>query len=309
LGGAWAWLFFRSNHYYSGIPFQQTEVPVYLLDKQTIFKFCLPLAVATGLMWLQNTGYRFIVGGFWGVKELGILVVGLGISSQLWSIIESLAMQFLGPYLYRHITNSKSDAQSGQALSDYINSLLPVYSVFAGFNAICGTTVLYVLTDVRYHVAAPFIIFGVLIEFARSTTNLWFQASQVKRQTKGVMLPYCLGAIIVCLGAMGTAHFKSGLTGLSIVLVIASIVTCGSMIVIMQRLLPIAIDIPRLMLGLGILAASMALSIISPFKPEGFYQNLVFLLFGGGITSLLVVALLWRSTALSKLLSTSLRSS
>jgi O-antigen/teichoic acid export membrane protein len=141
-------------------------MPVFLLDKQTILKFCLPLAVATGFMWLQNTGYRFVVGGVWGVTELGILVVGLGISAQLWAIVESLAMQFLGPYLYRHITDSKSDVQYGQALSDYMNSLVPVYAVFAGFNAVCGTAVLNVLTDERYHVAAPFVIFGAMIEFA-----------------------------------------------------------------------------------------------------------------------------------------------
>jgi len=308
LGGIGSWLFLRHYHAESMMHSKQSDVAVFLLDKQTIVKFCLPLAVATGFMWLQNTGYRFVVGGVWGVKDLGILVVGLGISAQLWGIIESMAMQFLGPYLYRHITGSNSDVQSGQAISDYMNSLVPVYAVFAGFNAVCGAAILTVLTDARYHVAAPFVIFGAMIEFARATTNLWSNAAQAKRRTVGVMLPYGLGAAVVWAGAIGASHFNTGLTGLSIVLVVAGIVTCGSMIVIMQRLLPISINVPRLAIGLSVMVACFAAAIIVPLRFAGMYQNLFFLLSGGLVTGLLIASLLWRNFSLTRLLSTSLRS-
>lgn len=305
--GAWfAWASLRRFH--AKAPQHQSNFPAYLLDKQTIKTFCLPLAIATGFMWLQNAGYRFVVGGVWGAEELGILVIGLGISAQLWAIIESLAMQFLGPYLYRNITNSKSDVQSGQVLSDYINCLLPVYAAFAGFNAICGVAVLNVLTNVRYHAAVPFVVFGSLIEFARATTNLWSNAAQAKRRTVGVILPYSLGAAVVWLGAIGVTHFKAGLTGLSIVLVVAGIVTCGSMIIIMQRLLPIKINITRCVLGLSIIAGCFAIAIIAPLNFAGLYQNLIVLLTGGTITSLLFAAFLWRNTSLIRLISTTLRS-
>ena len=307
-GATCAWFFLRR---YKAVSLMVSYHPgglVVLLNKQTILKFCLPLAAATGFMWLQATGYRFFVGGVWGVTELGILVIGLGISAQLWAIIESLAMQFLSPYLYRHISDSGSDLQSGQALSDYINVLVPAYAAFAGFNAICGAAILNVLTDARYHVAAPFVIFGALIEFARATTNLWSNAAQAKRRTVGVILPYCLGAAVVWLGAIGLSHFKAGLTGLSIVLVIAGIVTCGTMIVIMQRLLPISINVTRCAVGLSVMVACFAIAIIAPLKSAGLYQNLVMLLSGGVVTSLLMAALLWRNAALTRLLSASLRS-
>ncbi len=308
LGGAGAWLFLRRYQADRGATLHRSDLPVFLLDKQTILKFCLPLSVATGFMWLQNTGYRFVVGGVWGVTELGILVVGLGISTQLWAIIESLAMQFLGPYLYRHITDSKSDAQYGQALSDYMNTLVPVYAIFAGFNAICGAAVLNVLTDKRYHVAAPFVLFGAMIEFARSTTNVWSQAAQAKRRTTRVMLPYGLGAAVVWLGAVGAAHFKTGLIGLSFVLVVAGLVTCVTMILIMQRWLPISISVPRWAVGLGVMAACFAIAIVAPYKPAGLYQNLAMLMSGGVVASLFVAVLLWRNSALTRLLSVSLRS-
>jgi O-antigen/teichoic acid export membrane protein len=148
------------------------ELPT-LLNRQTIILYCLPLAAATGFMWLQNTGYRFLVGGVWGVVELGVLAIGLSISSQLWSIFESLAMQFLNPYFFRHVTEAKTELQSSEVLSDMVNVVWPLYAVFAGFNILFASTLLVVLTDERYHGAVVFVVFGAFIEFARCTTNLW----------------------------------------------------------------------------------------------------------------------------------------
>lgn len=278
------------------------------LNRATVLSFCLPLAAATGFMWLQNTGYRFWVGGIWGVAELGILAVGLGVSAQLTAIIESLAMQFLYPYFARRITNANSDTQTGSALSDLMNVLAPIYAIWAGFNAVCAAALLEVLTDSRYHVAAPFVIFGAMIEFTRCTTNLWSNTARAMRQTKGLIYPYGLGAAVVWLGAIGAAHFEMGLSGLSAVLVIAGLVTCGSMIVLMQRLLPISIDVPRLVLGLTVMGACFAAALVTPMQTIGLYQNLTLLLFGGVVASLLMAATLWRNRALTRLLSASLRS-
>ena len=75
------------------------------LSSSTFIAFCLPLAVATGFMWLQYTGYKFWINGIWGAEELGYLAVGLGITSQLAAIVESLAMQFLYPYFARQISD------------------------------------------------------------------------------------------------------------------------------------------------------------------------------------------------------------
>lgn len=277
------------------------------LNRSTLLTFCVPLAVSTGFMWLQNTGYRFWVGSAWGVSELAILVVGLGVSAQLSAIIESLAMQFLYPYFYRHISHANSDVESGAALSDLINVLLPIYAIWAGLNAVCAAALLEVLTDARYHVAAPFVIFGAMIEFARCATNLWANSARAVRRTKGLILPYGLGAAVVWLGAIGAAHFELKLAGLSSVLVIAGLATCGSMIVVMQRLLPISIDVPRLAIGLSVMAACFAAAITTPIQMIGLYQNLAFLLLVGAFAGLLIVATLWHNRALTRLLSASLR--
>ena len=277
------------------------------LSRSTVLTFCLPLAAATGFMWLQNMGYRFFVGGVLGVTELGILVVGLGISAQLTAIVESLAMQFLYPYFARCIADAKTDSQTSEVLSDLMNVLAPIYAIWAGFNAICAAVLLMVLTDARYHAAIPFVIFGAMIEFMRCTTNLWSNTARALRRTKGLVIPYGLGAAFVWLGAIGVAYFKAGLFELSSVLVVGAIVTCGAMIVIMQRLLLITIDRPRIIFGLVLMSVCFISAIKSPIQTVGFYQSIVILIFSGIVACFLMAVTLWRNLALTRLLSTSLR--
>lgn len=289
------------------VPIESCEIPT-LLNRETILRYCLPLAAATGFMWLQNTGYRFWVGGVWGVTELGILAIGLSISSQLWSIIESLAMQFLNPYFFRHITEKKTDSQTGAVLSDMVNVMWPLYAVFAGFNIFFASSLLMVLTDERYHAAVTFVMLGALIEFARCTTNLWSYAAQIQRRTNKVILPYGLGALIVWLGAFGVSYFDGNIKMLAIALVISGVVTCTVMVVLMQRMLPITLDVRRWVVGSTALIIFCALAVAMPIRNEGLYQNVVLLLLGVCAAGGCMAVLLWRNPALIRLLSVSLRS-
>lgn len=284
-----------------------SQISIKSLDKNTLLTFCLPLAVATGFMWLQNTGYRFWVDSVWGAAELGVLAIGLGVSAQLWSIMESLAVQILYPYFYRHISDTQSDSQSGAALSDLLAVLIPVYAVFAGLNAVCATALLQVLTDERYHIAAPFVILGAIVEFARCVTNLWSNAAQAKRKTKGVILPYGLGALVVWGGAVGSLYFSKHPISLALVLVMGGLLTCFSMIVLMKRLLVLSVDKVRLFIGLIIMLVCFAWAFKMPIQVSGLTQNLVLLGVSGSLAACFMLALLWRNPALSRLLSTSLR--
>ena len=279
-----------------------------LLDRQTILTYCLPLATATGLMWLQNTGYRFWVGGSWGVAELGILVIGLSISAQIWTIIESLSMQFLNPYFFRHITEVKTDVQKSAVLSDMVNVMWPLYAVLAGFNMLFASSLLVVLTDARYHAAITFVMLGVLIEFSRCTANLWSYASQIERRTTQIILPYGLGALVVWLGALGVTYSHGDLIMLAGVLVISGVVICVVMIAMMQRILPVVLDMPRWMASSGVLIICLALVVTLPIQIAGVFNNIVLLLVGLSVSGGCMLALLWRNPALSRLLAVSLRS-
>jgi O-antigen/teichoic acid export membrane protein len=277
------------------------------LDRKTILSFCLPLAAATGFMWLQNSGYRFLVNEVWGAAELGFLVIGLSVSAQLTALIETLAMQFLYPYFVRRLTDAESDAQIGVALSDLMNVLAPIYAIWAGFNAVCAAALLEVLTDARYHVAVPFVIFGAMIEFTRCITNLWSNTARAVRQTRGLIVPYALGAAVVWFGAIVVAHFKMNLIDFSFVLVFAGIVTCAVMIIAMLRLLPITVDVTRWAGGLSIMCMCFAIASATTIRADGLFQSIAILALAGVVSGFFIMALLWRNPALSRLLSVSLR--
>lgn len=283
------------------------SVPI-LLDRQTIVTYCLPLAAATGLMWLQNTGYRFWVGGTWGPAELGLLAVGLSISMQIWVIIETLSMQFLNPYLFRHITEIKSAAQKSAVLSDMVNVMWPIYAVLAGFNLVFASSLLAVLTNERYHAAATFVLLGVLIEFARCTANLWSYAAQIERRTTEYIVPYGLGALIVWLGVAGVSFVHGDIVLMAVVLVISGLVMCAAMVLIMQRVVSVKLDIRRWLVASAMLLICLLSVIFMPIKTEDFIVNIGLIMIGLLVAGCVMFALLWRNPALTRLLAVSLRS-
>lgn len=277
------------------------------LDFATIRKFCFPLAAATGFMWAQSSGYRFWAGGNWGIAELGILVIGLGVSAQLTAIVESLAMQFLYPFFARQISDAGDISKTSAALSDLMNVLAPVYAIWAGFNAVCASVLLHLLTDSRYHSAVPFVLFGAAIEFARCTTNLWSNTGRAIQQTGGLILPYGIGAAIVAIGSFIIEHFHGELIALAGLLVFAGVATCIAMMIQMQKRLSISVRMPRLVFGISVMFGSFSIAIVAPIEAVSIAQSIAILLVIGVLTLCLIVAVLWRNPALHRLLAAPLR--
>ncbi len=277
------------------------------IDIHTVIKFCGPLAAATGFMWLQSTGYRFKVGDIWGISELGILIIGLGVSAQISAIIESLAMQILNPYFYRRISKSKSDLESGMAFSDLLNVLTPVYAISAGLIALCAVILLKLLTDVQYHSAAPFVVYGAMIDFTRCLTNLWSNVAHVKIKTSNIVFPYVLGALVVWAGVIGAGYFEMELLEFPVFLVIAGAVSCVTMVFLMSRMLPVSFDFPRSIASIGIMVLCFLTVFMAPLNVDGIWYQLIVLMLCGITGCFLLWALLWRNIALKRLLSVSLR--
>ncbi len=278
------------------------------LSRSTFLAFCVPLAAATGFMWLQYTGYKFWIDSIWGAKELGYIAVGLGITSQLAAIVESLAMQFLYPYFSRCISDAKSDMQISVALSDLMNVLAPIYAIWAGFNAVCSAALLEILTDSRYHIATRYVIFGALIEYARCTTNLWSNSARAIRRTRGLIPPYALGAVVVLIGAWLSNWYFHSITALAISLVVAGAMTVCTMIFFMQRIIFVSVDVPRYIFGFLIMGLCTWVSIYYPIPGGDLLHNMLTVFIGGVISCLLAAIVLRRNHALGRLLESKLGS-
>jgi len=166
------------------------------LDKKTVIAYCLPLAVATGFMWLQLSGYRFVVESYWGLAQLGYITVGLTLAAQVWAVCESLAMQFLYPYFFKSISDNKY-ASGKQALSDLLNVLGPLYLVLAGVTVIAAPLLIFLLVDEKFSNALLFVMMGGSIECCRALANVFGNAAQVTRKTKSLALPYAAGAFVL----------------------------------------------------------------------------------------------------------------
>jgi len=308
VGALGAGLMLRKCHSNNASSMATVTAVAPLLDKKTIVSYCLPLAMATGLMWLQNTGYRFWVGGAWGAAELGLLAVGLSISAQIWAIIETMSMQFLNPYFFRHITDVKSDSQKSIILSDMVNVMWPVYAVLASFNVIFASSLLKVLTNERYHVAVTFVLLGVFIEFFRCTANLWSYAAQIERCTTKYIWPYGLGALIVWFGTITVTYVNGNIIYIAVVLAISGLLMCAVMLRVMQLMIPVSLDVRRWVAGAAMLLACTVSVIFIPIIIDGFIINIGLIILGLLIASSVMLALLWRNPALTRLLAVTLRS-
>lgn len=162
---------------------------------KSILIFVLPLSVATLFMWLQNSGYRILIEQNIGLEFLGFLGVGMAISGQIASTVESIVMQYFHPLYYQQITNTTLGNRK-IAIEDLINKVLPIYLMLAILLTFLAKYVVEILVDEKYHDAYVFTTFGIWIEFFRMTTNLFGNISQSEMNTKKFMLPYIIGSLI-----------------------------------------------------------------------------------------------------------------
>lgn len=162
---------------------------------KSILIFILPLSIATFFMWLQNSGYRILIEQNISLEFLGFLGVGLSISGQIASTIESIVMQYFHPIYYQQITNATIEYRK-KAIESLINKVLPIYLMLAIFLTFLAKYVVQILVDEKYHGVYVFTAFGIWIEFFRMSANLFGNISQSEMNTKKFMIPYIMGSLL-----------------------------------------------------------------------------------------------------------------
>jgi len=276
------------------------------LDKKTILTYCLPLALATGLMWLQLSGYRFLIEAYWGLTELAFLAIGLQVAGQVWSLVESLATQFLYPLFYRQVSEKEGGPDAEMAFSDLINSLIPVYIVLAGSIISGAPYLLRVLVAPEFQQANIFLMLGAGIEMCRVLGNLFSNAAHVNRKTKSLTVPYAIGATI-SLGfiyIVGEKRMDISWAGIS--LLIGGAMMLLSMALEMHRQIRFSLDVSRCIASFSII---LIMLLIHPFLPMGsdLFESIVTLLCIGLFASIAMMMLLWKNPAVHRLLNVKLR--
>ena len=292
---------------HSDLP-KQNEKKQPLVTRQTITTYCLPLAVGTGFMWLQLSGYRLVVEHYWGLYLLGFLSVGLSLASQIWGLAESLAQQFLYPFFYKRIAVTDSgllgDAASSEALSDLLNVLMPVYVVLIGVTFLGAPYLLKVLVAPQYANAEIFVRLGIVIEFCRVTANILSNAAQVTKNPRSIILPYAAGALVIfIILIIGQRHLE--ISSVAISLVIGALLMLSIMWGLMLKQVKFHPDFKIWFTAL----MTMLMFIVSSYwlpRPSSWFEIILILLVDGLVGLGLLMILLKRSDALQRLLAVNL---
>ena len=214
------------------------------LSKERIKKiliFSFPLGVTTFLMWGQNTAYRFIVDYNYSAEVLGYIAIGLGVSSAVFSSLESISMQYFSPIFLKNILDANKQERI-KAWNNMARQIVPIYILAAFFTLAMSEVLVNILVDNKFHDSYVYTMYGVGIEFFRVMTNLLTNVSQSEYDTTATIKPYLVG-FIVSLGLLSSVDFGTNYFMIPLVLGIAYFLVFIYMYLNMKKLLDIKYDI------------------------------------------------------------------
>lgn len=288
------------------LPSKHSQIALPLLDRRTVLTYCLPLALATGLMWLQLSGYRFVIEGFWGLAQLGLMAIGLQLAGQVWALVESLAMQFLYPMFFRRVSACENDAEVELAFSDLLNTLVPVYFVFTGLVILSSPYLLKILVAPQLQDSMVFVTLGAGIELCRVLGNVLSNAAHVRRKTKSLTLPYAVGVVTTLTLIIWAGVWQMEIVWAGGALIIGGMAMLTTMWMCMRRQIRFTLDLKRWLGGAAVMVVMVALVDAMP-SASGSASAIVVLMVVTIPASIVMFGLLWKNAAALRLLGVQLR--
>ena len=283
-----------------------THKDLNVVNKGVLFQYCLPLAFATGFMWFQMSGYRFMVEKYWGLASLGFMVLGFQIASQVWGLVESLATQYLYPLFFKRVAGGSATDLALEPFSDLLNTLIPVYFVVNGALILSANALVKLLVADAYFNAIKFVLFGAGIEMCRTTVNLLANAAHVNRKTQSLGIPYMAGSIstIVCL--YFCAQWNLDISWACISVFGGGVITLILMWIYMRKEIAFLVDCPRWLFATFFM---VSMGVVSQFMPgvKTIFEALLHLAVTALISFVFLLLLLNNNPSLVRLTATKLQ--
>ena len=244
-----------------------------------IFSFSLPIGVTTFLLWGQSIAYRFIIDYKYSAEVLGYVGVGLGVSTAIFSALESISMQYFNPIFLKDILDANEE-QRAQAWNNIAKLIVPVYILTFFFTVTMSDFLISILVAKKFHASYIYTMFGAGIEFFRVMTNLLYNVSQSEHKTAYTIKPYLIG-FILSLGILIAFNFKESYFMIPLVLAFGQMFIFCFMYLNMKKLLDIKYDLSALK-ALPLAAPFFLVLVINSAKTFSFMQN-VFIVLGFGL--------------------------
>jgi O-antigen/teichoic acid export membrane protein len=241
-----------------------------------VLLFVVPISFSTLLMWGQNISYRFIVDFKYSAEILGYIAVGLGVSSAIFSSIETLINQYFNPIFLKNILDANKE-QRANIWNKIARVVFPIYIITLIFAISSSDKLITILASKEFFESYKYAMIGGFIEFFRVSTNLFKNVSQSEFKTKNIIFPYMLGFLISTI-ILILFDFKDNLILIPLVLAVAYLSNSVTMYFQMKKILSINLKIDYL----NILFLSIPFVILFLLKPNFslIYNSVVLAIFG-----------------------------
>lgn len=288
--GSIAAYFFIFKKIYRGIITQR----FFFISKKEIYHYCLPLAVATGLMWCLFSGHRFIIGYLYGERTLGLMVLGFGVAAQYWNIVENITTQIVHPKFYFRLAG-KQLADKHIAFNQMLNIVIPTYIVLAWVGISSAPHILSILSNAKYEDSIKYCIVAMVGEMSRVITNTFNQVAQIEKNTITMIQPYLIAIFFLVLGFI--VIFRLNLS-----VYIASFTICSAIFVAMLFAVRVASRQVKICPEYRIWALSFILGLIAfifstIISIDTIFMHVVVLIFYGMVALLVLYFIVFKGTA------------
>ncbi|WP_404273523.1 hypothetical protein [Yersinia similis] len=251
-----------------------------LPDILNIVRFSVPISIATLFMWYLNVGYRIQIENNYGLVYLAIIGIGLSISNQVFSIVESILTQYMIPGLYKEIEGANK-VKVERVFNHYLNTIIPIYLFLAILLSFSIKNTLPLLVNESFSSGYAIIVFGAWIEFSRVVTNALALASQIERRTRTFIPAYLLGGAFLF---VSFEYFPSEEYLVCFKLLLSNIVVTIAMAFMMRKLIRFSFSFRKIFkVFLYSIPSSLFFYYASPFAGVNFI-NLIICFLGGGIS-------------------------
>lgn len=184
--------------------------------------FIAPLIVVAICISMQTQVYRVIIEYNIGLEWLGYFGVGITVAMAIGSSFESVVMQYFHPIIYKSMNNE----EEFQAIKNKIlTKTIAIYLLMAIFTTYFSQYIVAILVDDKYHGVFSFLIFGIWIEFFRTSSGILSLNTHYANKTHLLILPNLIAGVFVMIGIYVVSKYFQAIDVLiPMVLLLSSII-------------------------------------------------------------------------------------
>jgi hypothetical protein len=165
------------------------------------FQFCWPVALAVGLQWIYQQGYRFVLVDQFGLAEFGLFAAGYGLAIAVMAAGEIVLSTWFQPAFYK-AANSAIEAERAVAWKTYAARMLPGSFLGVSLLIVASDLLPKVMLGPEFHDAGIYVLVGAFAEWGRFLVGVFGLNAHRLMATRQLILPNAFGAVVAVIGTL-----------------------------------------------------------------------------------------------------------